>query len=124
MSVEQPGAPAGAVQPPPDPWQLFNVETVRATMPPGEVAYREFLRVPSMHCGLYQLPRGTQDMQAPHEEDEVYYVLEGRAQMRLGAQGTVRTVEPGMVLHVRATEDHSFFEIEQDMLLLVMFATR
>ncbi|MGI9327263.1 MAG: cupin domain-containing protein [Pseudomonadales bacterium] len=108
-----------------DPWQLFDIESIRTQLAPGVVAYKEFLRVPSLHCGLYQLPKGAADMQTPHEEDEVYYVLEGRAQMRLGSSegSTVQAVKPGTVLHVQATETHSFFEIEEDMLLLVIFAT-
>ena len=35
----------------------------------------------------------------------------------------LREVSSGDILYVKATEDHSFFEIEEDMTLLVMFAT-
>ena len=63
---------------------------------------------------------GARDMQTPHDEDEVYLVLEGRARMQLGDE--IRTVSRGSVLYVRATETHSFFEIEEDMTLLVFFA--
>ena len=34
----------------------------------------------------------------------------------------MRSVAPGSILYVRATETHSFFEIEEDMTLLVFFA--
>jgi hypothetical protein len=30
---------------------------------------------------------------------------------------------PGSILYVRATSEHSFFEIEEDMTLLVFFAS-
>ena len=33
-----------------------------------------------------------------------------------------REVRPGMLLYVGASMEHSFFEIEEDMTLLVMFA--
>ncbi len=101
-------------------WQIFDLETIRSQLETGSVAYREFLRVPALSCGLYHLPVGSQDMQNPHDEDEVYYVVEGRAQMKMGDE--MREVRPGTVLYIRATESHSFFEIEEDMTLLVFFA--
>jgi mannose-6-phosphate isomerase-like protein (cupin superfamily) len=48
-------------------------------------------------------------------------VLGGRARMRLGDEE--RDVGPGSLLYVSATTEHSFFEIEEDMTLLVIFAT-
>ena len=36
--------------------------------------------------------------------------------------GERKSVGPGSVVFVGATESHSFFEIEEDMLLLVFFA--
>ena len=41
--------------------------------------------------------------------------------MRVG--GEERAVQPGPVLFVRATAEHSFFEIEEDMTMLVFFAS-
>ena len=41
--------------------------------------------------------------------------------MKLGDEE--RTVGPGSLLYVSATESHSFFEIVEDMTLLVFFAT-
>jgi mannose-6-phosphate isomerase-like protein (cupin superfamily) len=59
-------------------------------------------------------------MQSPHDEDEVYFVLSGKARMRVS--GGEQEVSAGTILYVRATEKHSFFEIEEDMTLLVFFA--
>jgi mannose-6-phosphate isomerase-like protein (cupin superfamily) len=101
-------------------WQIFDVDAIREALPTGSVKYKEFLRVPALSCGIYRLPAGSKDMQTPHDDDEVYYVLEGRAQMKLGDE--LREVSPGNVLYIQATESHSFFEIEEDMTLLVFFA--
>src|SRR2546423_14332958 len=49
-------------------------------------AYLEFLRVPSLSMGLYALPAGGVDPQKPHTEDEVYFVVSGRASMRVGEE--------------------------------------
>ena len=73
-----------------------------------------------MNCGLYSLAAGSKDMQAPHDEDEVYLVLTGKARMQLGDEE--REVGPGSLLYVSASTEHSFFEIEEDMTLMVFFA--
>ena len=102
-------------------WQVFHVDELKSKLKGDAVEYKEFLRVPSVSCGLYHLAAGSQDMQTPHDEDEMYFVVEGRAQLRVGNE--VHEVRPGCVLYVQATEAHSFFEIEEDMTLLVFFAS-
>jgi mannose-6-phosphate isomerase-like protein (cupin superfamily) len=102
-------------------WQVFDLQEVRDKLKGEAVEYLEFLNVPALNCGIYFLAAGSTDMQAPHDEDEVYMVLDGRARMRLGDEE--RAVGPGSLLYVSATTQHSFFEIEEDMTLLVMFAT-
>jgi quercetin dioxygenase-like cupin family protein len=47
-------------------------------------------------------------------------VLSGKARMTVS--GEQQEVREGSILYVRATEEHSFFEIEEDMTLLVFFA--
>ncbi len=101
-------------------WQIFNVRQLRNKLTGAPVEYKEFLRAPSLSCGIYHLQKGAKDMQTPHDEDEVYYVLSGRATLKIGDE--IQDVKEGSVLYVRATEAHSFFEIEEDMTLLVFFA--
>ena len=102
-------------------WQVFDLHALKDELSSGPVEYQEFLNVPTLSCGLYQLKRGATDMQTPHDEDEVYYVLQGRARLRIGDRE--HSVSPGTVMYVQATEAHSFFEIEEDMILLVFFAS-
>lgn len=83
-------------------------------------AYREFLRVPSMSAGLYVLAPGAQDTQSPHHEDEMYYVVRGRARFRAGAED--REVSAGSVLFVAAEVEHQFYEIQEELAALVFFA--
>jgi mannose-6-phosphate isomerase-like protein (cupin superfamily) len=101
-------------------WQVFDINKLTAKVAAGGPQYKEFLRAPSLSCGIYHLPKGSRDMQSPHDEDEVYFVLSGRAVMRVAGEN--QEVREGSVLYVRATEEHSFFEIEEDMTLLVFFA--
>lgn len=83
-------------------------------------AYLEFLRVASMSAGLYVLPAGSVDAQSPHGQDELYYVVRGKARMRAG--GEDRPLEPGAVVFVAARVEHRFYDIREELTLLVLFA--
>ncbi len=102
-------------------WQVFDINQIREAVSGDKVQYQEFLRVPSLSCGVYHLPKGAKDMQTPHDEDEVYDGLQGRARLRVGDED--REVSAGSILYVRATQEHSFFEVVEDMTLLVFFAS-
>lgn len=102
-------------------WKAFDLESEIEKREKSGFPYREFLRVPTLSCGVYFLAAGARDLQSPHDEDEVYYVVKGRARMRVGEVD--RIVGPGSILYVQATSEHSFFEIEEDMTLLVFFAS-
>lgn len=82
--------------------------------------YEEFLRVPAMSAGLYVLPAGSTDPQRPHHEDEMYYVLRGRAQFKAGNED--REICAGSVLFVAAELEHRFHDITEELALLVFFA--
>ena len=102
-----------------DLWRVFDLATEIAERDKSGPPYREFLRVPSLSCGIYSLPAGAADLQSPHDEDEVYYVIRGRGRIRVEDQD--RAVSPGSLLYVRASSNHSFFEITEDITLLVFF---
>ena len=104
-----------------DAWKLFDVAKEIALREQAGSPYREFLRVPSLSCGVYHLPAGASDLQNPHDEDEVYYVLSGSGRIRVG--GEEQNVGPGSILYVQASSEHSFFEIDEDITLLVFFAS-
>ena len=82
--------------------------------------YREFLRVPAMSAGLYVLPAGSVDPQQPHHEDEMYYVVRGRGRFKAG--GETREVYAGSVIYVAAEVEHRFYDIEEELAVLVFFA--
>ena len=103
-------------------WQVFDLAQLQKQLTSAPVQYKEFLKVSALSCGLYRLGVGARDMQSPHDEDEIYFVLSGKAKMKLG--DTERLVEPGNLLYVGATETHSFFEIIEEMTLLVFFACK
>jgi mannose-6-phosphate isomerase-like protein (cupin superfamily) len=82
--------------------------------------YLEFLRVPHLSAGLYVLPAGAADGQAPHTEDEVYVVLSGRGQLQVEAAR--QDVGPGSICFVPAGARHAFHSVTEELRLVVVFA--
>jgi mannose-6-phosphate isomerase-like protein (cupin superfamily) len=100
-------------------WKTFDLNELKKKVAGSEPRIVEFLRGENLSCAIYRLPAGSKDMQAPHLEDEIYVVLDGRARLRVDEQE--RDVGTGMVLFVGATTEHSFFDIEEDLTLLAIF---
>lgn len=82
--------------------------------------YLEFLRYPSLSMGLYRLPAGGEDPQQPHNEDEVYYVVSGKAKISVAHQA--QDVTAGSIVFVAKHIEHHFHDIEEDLTVLVFFA--
>jgi mannose-6-phosphate isomerase-like protein (cupin superfamily) len=108
-------------EPPVEAFDLPALEAARDELQrrSGEL-YLEFLRRESLSCGLYVLEAGADDPQEPHQEDEVYLVLEGRG--RLEAAGQDQAVGPGSVVFVARTVPHRFHDITERLSVLVFFA--
>ena len=98
----------------------FELSELVAEQAKSDRPYLEFLRVPSLSVGLYVLPANGIDRQQPHTEDEIYYVISGRASFRAGPED--RPVGPGSVLYVAAGVEHRFHAIEEELRILVFFA--
>ena len=82
--------------------------------------YLEFLKVPDLSMGIYVLPAGGTDPQSPHLEDEVYYVVSGRAKILVADEE--RDVQAGSIVYVAKNIAHHFHSIEEELTVLVFFA--
>lgn len=100
--------------------EKFSIQELSAQQAAGERPYLEFLRRETMSLGLYVLPTGGIDLQQPHHEDEVYYVVSGYGQVTVGDE--TQMVEPGSLIFVGAQVPHKFHSISQELKLLVFFA--
>ena len=101
-------------------YERFESTTLIAQQLVSGKPYLEFLRRQSMSAGLYVLDAGAEDTQQPHGEDEVYYVIEGRAVLEV--DGDQRPVQPGSVVYVSAGVAHRFHSIATKLSVLVFFA--
>jgi len=97
-------------------WQIGSIEERRAR---SGGAYLEFMRVAPLSAGVYTLAAGARDLQSPHREDELYYVVRGSGRLRAGAED--HAVTPGSVIFVGAGVPHEFHDIAEELSVLVIF---
>ena len=108
------------MQEPPE-WIHATIDEVRAQRAEHGRPWQEFIRVPDLFAGLYEIPAGGEDTQSPHAADEVYYILEGRATAVV--EGDRIPVGAGSVLYVAKDLELRFVDITEDLSVLVFFAT-
>src|ERR1700730_616390 len=80
--------------------KFFEMAELKNQREQAGKSYREFLRAPAMSAGVYTLPAGGSDPQKPHRQEEMYYVVSGRARMRVGSED--RAINQGSVIFVAA----------------------
>ncbi|WP_069813662.1 cupin domain-containing protein [Streptomyces sp. TP-A0874] len=100
--------------------KAFRLDDLEAERLANDGAYLQFLRERNMSVGLYALDAGSADPQQPHRQDEVYFVVSGRASVTVGTETT--TVARGSVVYVPAGTPHRFHHISEDLRVLVVFS--
>ena len=100
--------------------ERFSLEDVRRLRAEEHAPYHEFLHVPAMSAGVYELGVGEEDGQQPHTEDELYYVISGKATLLVGEENM--PVEAGSMIYVPARVVHRFHTITEALTILVFFA--
>lgn len=100
--------------------QAFELAQIIQQRADSGKRYLEFLKVSDLSMGLYILPAGGTDPQSPHTEDEVYYVISGKAQILVAEEN--RAVQAGSIVYVAKNVAHRFHSIEEELTVLVFFA--
>ena len=85
----------------------------------GNGGYEIVHTSPGLEIGVYVLVAPEPDRQQPHEDDEVYVVLDGHGVLTV--EGNEIPVEPGQAIFVPAGADHRFTGYE-GLSVLVIFA--
>jgi mannose-6-phosphate isomerase-like protein (cupin superfamily) len=99
----------------------FEVTRVQARLVEAGGGYEVVHSSPGLEVGVYVLVAPEPDRQQPHEDDEVYVVLEGSG--TLDVEGSEIEVREGEAAFVAARAEHRFTSYEQ-LSLLVIFARR
>jgi mannose-6-phosphate isomerase-like protein (cupin superfamily) len=77
---------------------------------------------PGLELGVYVLVAPEPDRQQPHEDDEVYVVLEGRGTLEV--EGELIEMTEGQATFVPAGADHRFVGYEQLSVLVIFEKNR
>jgi mannose-6-phosphate isomerase-like protein (cupin superfamily) len=101
------------------PSSAFEIEQIRARLAAGTGGYEVVHRSAGLELGVYVLVAPEPDRQQPHDDDEVYVVLEGTG--LLTVEGRATPVGPGQAIFVPAHAEHQFTAYE-GLSVLVIFA--
>lgn len=97
----------------------FDVQAVNERLKAGNGGYEVVHSSPGLEVGVYALVAPEPDRQQPHEDDELYVVLEGRGVLEVEGEST--QVEEGSSVFVPAGAEHRFTGYE-GLSVLVIFA--
>jgi mannose-6-phosphate isomerase-like protein (cupin superfamily) len=96
----------------------FGVREVAAKLRAAGGGYEIVHESTGLEIGVYALVAPEPDRQQPHEDDEVYVVLEGSGVLEV--EGESVPVSEGSAVFVEAGADHRFTAYEQ-LAVLVIF---
>lgn len=101
---------------------VFTVDELVSSLAPDRRDFCEFFRSPSesLSMSILRRPAGTDDSQEPHTEDEVYYVILGRATINVAGEDA--EIGPGSIVFVPAGVEHRFTETIDDLEVLVFWS--
>jgi mannose-6-phosphate isomerase-like protein (cupin superfamily) len=99
----------------------FDIEGAKERLATGMGGYEIVHGSPGLELGVYVLVAPEPDGQQPHEDDEVYVVLEGRGVLEVEDERV--ELQEGQAVFVPAGAEHRFVGYER-LSLLVIFERR
>ena len=95
----------------------FDIKGCRERIVAENGGYEVVHRSPGLELGVYVLVAPEPDRQQPHEDDEVYVVLEGGGTLEI--EGTSVELRKGQAVFVPAGAEHRFVGYEQLSVLVI-----
>jgi mannose-6-phosphate isomerase-like protein (cupin superfamily) len=95
----------------------FEIAAVKERLSEGGGGYEVVHESASLELGVYVLVAPEPDHQQPHEDDEVYVVLEGTGVLEV--EGEQVPVKEGTAVFVEAGADHRFTAYEHLSVLVI-----
>jgi mannose-6-phosphate isomerase-like protein (cupin superfamily) len=96
---------------------LFEVDAAKRRLQAGKGGYEIVHESPGLEVGVYVLVAPEPDRQQPHEDDEVYVVIEGRGTLQV--EDEELDLEEGQAMFVAAGAEHRFTGYESLSLLVI-----
>jgi len=110
-----------AMEGPLPPAHPFDIEGVKQRLASGNGGYEVVHRSEGVELGVYVLVAPEPDRQQPHEDDEIYVVLEGTGVLEVEDERL--ELREGHAVFVPAGAEHRFVGYEQ-LSVLVIFERR
>ncbi len=95
-------------------------ETLVTRLADSEDNHIDIFDTESMTVEMGIHPPESTALRNPHTEDELYYILSGTGKIRVGDE--VYPATPGDVIYVEQGVEHDFFDIEEELQTLIVFA--
>ena len=100
----------------------FDIGGAKERLAAGSGGYEVIHRSDGLELGVYVLVAPEPDRQQPHEDDEVYVVLEGRGALEV--DGKSIELQEGHAVFVPAGAEHRFVGYEQLSVLVIFERAR
>jgi mannose-6-phosphate isomerase-like protein (cupin superfamily) len=101
---------------------LFDVQAAKRRLEEGTGGYEIVHASPGLEVGVYVLVAPEPDRQQPHEDDEVYIVLEGTGTLQVEDEEI--DLAEGQAMFVAAHAEHRFTAYERLSLLVIFTRPR
>lgn len=98
---------------------LFDIDDLVSKIGKDDY-WMDFLKVRHIEAGVLRLRAREEDTQAPHDDDELYFVVEGSGYIEMGKES--RPVRKGSVIFVPARLAHRFYGNKDVLVVLYVFA--
>jgi mannose-6-phosphate isomerase-like protein (cupin superfamily) len=97
--------------------EAFDIAAVKDRLAAGSGGYEVVYWSPGLELGVYVLVAPEPDRQQPHEDDEVYVVLEGSGVLEVDGEEVV--LREGHAVFVPAGAKHRFIGYERLSVLVI-----
>lgn len=85
----------------------------------GKSYFHTFINKENLAAGILRLEPGEEDTQAPHESDEIYYVVKGDGFLKIGNKDY--KISEGMSYYIAKNIDHRFHGNAKELVVLYFF---
>ncbi|TLX82015.1 MAG: cupin domain-containing protein [Thaumarchaeota archaeon] len=97
----------------------FDTKEYIKNIPKGKSYFHTFINKDSLAAGIIRLEPGEEDTQAPHESDEIYYIIQGDGFLNVGGKDYV--ISEGMSYFVAKDIKHRFHGNKEELVALYFF---
>ena len=97
----------------------FDTKEYIKNIAKGKSYFHTFINKGNLAAGILRLEPGEKDTQAPHESDEIYYIIQGDGFLNVGEKDYV--ISEGMSYFVAKDIKHRFRGNTKELIVLYFF---